>query len=205
MKSKKLKAVCLLGTLKKSPKKSNTEQIVKEIFKKLKREGVETKIIRLADYNIKHGLKTKMGDDWPKILNHIIESEIVIFATPIWWGQYSSHIQKIIERMDGLDEDYIATGRQVLKNKVAGIVITGAEDGAQHITGILAGTLMWFGFCLPPASSVYWVGEVGVPPKKNEIKNSRAVKEMVESSSKGLYNYAKMISENKKLLNEKKP
>ena len=39
-------------------------------------------------------------------------------------------MQRVIERLDALDEEYIASGRSALNNKVAGIVITGSEDGA---------------------------------------------------------------------------
>jgi multimeric flavodoxin WrbA len=197
-----MKAVCLLGTLKKSPIKSNTEEVVKEIFKILRRKKVKTKIIRLADHDIKHGLVTDMKDDWKKILKDIINSDIVIFATPIWWGQASSHIQKIIERLDGLDEEYIETGRQALKHKVAGIVITGHEDGAMHILGTLSSSLMWYGFCIPPEAAAYWVGEVGMPSDKDPQKRRRnkGTKGMIKGAAKSLYNYAEMISKNKELL-----
>lgn len=197
-----MKALCLLGTLKKGSEKSNTEIIVNKIFKILEKKGVKTKTIRLSNYNIKHGIKAKMGDDWPKILKQIIESDIVIFATPIWWGTYSSQMQKVMERMtdlDDVDESYKITGRALLKHKVAGVVVTGAEDGAQHIVGMLSGTLMWYGFCIPPMSSAYWVGEVG-RYRKSGLTKGKAVKVMIEKSANNLYSYAKMISENKGIL-----
>jgi hypothetical protein len=46
----------------------------------------------LIDYNIKPGAYTCANnnsnddDDWPAILEKILASQIVIFATPVWWG-----------------------------------------------------------------------------------------------------------------------
>jgi hypothetical protein len=37
-------------------------------------------------------------DEWPEIADKLRKADIVIFATPIWWGQRSSLIQRVIER-----------------------------------------------------------------------------------------------------------
>jgi len=41
----------------------------------------------------------------------------------------------MIGRLDALDEEYSAGGRSAIKGKVAGIVITGGEDGALSVMG----------------------------------------------------------------------
>ncbi|PIP61033.1 hypothetical protein COW99_06275 [Candidatus Roizmanbacteria bacterium CG22_combo_CG10-13_8_21_14_all_38_20] len=202
-----LKAIGLLGTLK--PKDmgipSNTEELLNQVFGELSNQGVETNTIRLVDYNIKHGLQTDMNDDWTDILNKIIEADIVVFATPIWWGQPSSLIQKVIERMDQVDDEYITTGMSPLTHKVAGIVVTGHEDGVQHVVGTLANALTWFGFTLPPEIVAYWVGEAGSPMDEDAEKRRKnmTTNMMIKTMSKNLYRYAKMIKENKAMLSEK--
>src|SRR3989344_1192288 len=90
------------------------------------------------------------GELAQKVLENIKAADILIFATPIWWGGRSSLMQRIIERLDSLDEDYLKSGRSVLYNKVAGIVITGSEDGALSTMGSIMMVLSWFGFALPP-------------------------------------------------------
>ena len=75
----------------------------------------------------------------------------MLFATSIWWGNRSSLMQRVIERMDAFDEAYIAGGRSALYNKVAGIVITGSEDGALSAMG----TIMMVLTCM-----VAWLQEV---------------------------------------------
>ena len=63
-------------------------------------------------------------------------ADIIVFATPIWWGNHSSLMQRAIERLDELHNELLDTGKSRLENKVGGIVITGEEDGEQHVTGI---------------------------------------------------------------------
>src|SRR5206468_112779 len=98
----------------------------------MREHDVRGEIVRLADRHIPVGLRFREGkdDDWPQLVDALRAADIVIFATPIWWGGRSSLMQRVIERMDALDEEYRADGRSALYNKVAGIVITGSEDGA---------------------------------------------------------------------------
>lgn len=157
-----LKALFLLGTLKKRGEDwSRTEvlcEAVAEIFKA--EQNTESEIIYLRDYNLQPGIKTNIdNDDWPKILNKMLAVNIIIFATPIWWGIHSSLIQRVIERMDELNDELLATGKSEFANKVVGIVITGAEDGAQHIIGNVLNFASWNGFSVPPAPSVSWLGD----------------------------------------------
>ena len=68
-------------------------------------------------------------------------------------------MQRVVERMDSLNDSLLETGTSPLANKVASIVITGAEDGAQHITGNLLSFITYNGLTIPPASSVSWLGD----------------------------------------------
>ena len=97
----------------------------------------------------------------------------MLFCTPIWWGGRSSLMQRVIERLDALDEEYSATGRSAIKGKVAGIVITGSEDGALSVMGSIMMVLSWMGFTLPPECAAYWVGEVGQPTSQDRDKRLR--------------------------------
>jgi multimeric flavodoxin WrbA len=72
------------------------------------------------------------------IFKKIIASDIVIFATPVWWGIQSSLMQRVIERLDEVHDDIMKEGKSKLANKVAGIIVTGDSDGAEHIIGNLA-------------------------------------------------------------------
>ncbi len=119
----------LNASLKHGPDLSNTEEVANMIIKHMKEHGeVESETIRLSDKNIPVGLKLKESEDdeWPTIADKMKKADIILFATPIWWGQRSSLMQRIIERMDAFDEGE-AGGREALLNKVAGVVVTGSS------------------------------------------------------------------------------
>ena len=110
----------------------------------------EYEIVKLADHNIKPGNCTNIdSDDWLTILEKILNSDIVIFATPIWWGIQSSLAQRVIERLDELHDEIMETGISRLTNKVAGIIITGDSDGAEHIIGNLDNFFLALGLTIP--------------------------------------------------------
>ncbi len=177
---------------------SNTEELAELVLKNMRKHGkISSEIIRLSDKNIPVGLgfRESKNDDWPEIVNKIKAANIVIFATPIWWGGRSSLMQRIIERMDALDEEYILGGRSALLNKVAGVVITGSEDGAQATLGSIMEFLTFMNFTLPPECGAYWVGEVGQPSKYDRSKRlkNKATKHMAQNLARNLMYYAELL------------
>jgi multimeric flavodoxin WrbA len=194
-----LKVLVLNASLKHEPELSNTEELTQLVLDNMKEHKISTDIIRLADKNIPVGLgfKEEPGDEWPGIVEKLKAADIVIFATPIWWGGRSSLMQRIIERMDALDEEYIAGGRSALLNKVAGVIITGSEDGAQATLGGIMEVLTFMNFTLPPECCAYWVGEVGEDPKtdrERRLKN-KASKHMAHNMARNLVYYAQLLKQ----------
>ncbi len=192
----KLKAIFLLGTLKHNPTLSHTDALCEYLAKHLKEHDVESEIIRLADYDIKPGVKSRLNekDDWPEILKKVLQAEIIVFATPIWWGVQSSALQRVIERMDDLNETLLETGVSQLSNKVAGIVITGSEDGTQHVVGNICNFASWNGLTIPPACSLSWLG---IPPsnKRSLLKmfNQNPTLSMARVMSSNLAFFANLL------------
>jgi multimeric flavodoxin WrbA len=157
----KLKALLLVGTLKATPELSHTYVLSEFLVKQLEKFETECEIVRLVDYNVKAGVYTKIdADDWPMIYEKIILSDIIIFATPVWWGIHSSEIQKVIERLDEVHDEIMENDKSKLLNKVAGIVVTGDSDGAEHIIGNLTNFFIALGFTTPPFGTltVLWPG-----------------------------------------------
>ncbi len=154
-----MKATILLGTLKKSGL-SNTQTLCEFLVQKMERQSIQAEIVRLVDHAILPGTVSDMGegDEWPKILEKILASEFVIFATPIWWDHHSSLIQRAIERLDELHDKVLAGERSPLEGKRGALVITGDSDGAQHIIGNLCNFFNAVGLLIPPYAtlSVLW-------------------------------------------------
>ena len=198
-----LKAVILLATLKhkrSGQEFSHTETLCEVVIECLRDNGVRTDMIRLVDRNIPAGTKSKMGsgDDWPAILKKILAAEIIIFATPIWWGIQSSLMQRAIERLDELHNELLETGKSRLTNKVGGIIITGEEDGEQHITGNIANFLLSIGVTLPPQCAVSYQGEYTRATKRSLGRKFREEEqsEQAERMAKNLAFFARLLRDN---------
>ena len=195
-----LKVLVLNASLKhKDEEISNTEEVAELVLENMKKHKISSEIIRLADKNIPVGLgyRESEDDDWPNVVKKIKAADIIIFATPVWWGGRSSLMQRVIERMDALDEEYRADGRSALYNKIAGVVITGSEDGALHTMGTIMMVLTWLGFTLPPECAAYWVGEVGQSvssDRERRLKND-ATKHMAKNLARNLVYYAQLLKQ----------
>jgi hypothetical protein len=106
-----VKALLINCTLKASPEKSNTEALAEVVAEALRYEGAEVASVRAVDHSIPPGVESEMGegDEWPGIRSQILDSEILLFATPTWLGRPSSIAQRVLERMDAMiaetDED----------------------------------------------------------------------------------------------------
>lgn len=194
----KLNVLVLNASLKHGSETSSTEILGQMVVDNMKEYSqISHEIVRLSDRNIPPGIgfRESNDDEWPKIIKKIKDADIIIFATPIWWGNRSSLMQRVIERMDALDEEYLKEGRSALLNKVAGVVIVGSEDGAQATLGSIMEVLTWFDFTLPPECCAYWVGEVGMPPSEDRgrmLKNE-AAKAMAKNLARNLVYYAQLL------------
>jgi multimeric flavodoxin WrbA len=194
-----LRALVLNASLKHAPEISNTQELSELVVEHLRPHDVAADVVRLADLRVPVGLGYRESEDdqWPDVVAKLKAADIVLFATPVWWGGRSSLMQRVIERMDALDEEYHAGGRSALYNKVAGIVITGSEDGALATMGSIMMVLTWMGFTLPPECAAYWVGEVGKPPSEDAFKRrmNGATQQMAKNLARNLVYYAQLLKQ----------
>jgi multimeric flavodoxin WrbA len=193
-----LNVVALNASLKHDPLLSNTGELASLVLEEMGGLGaINADLVRLSDQTLPVGLgfREAAEDDWPGLVTRIKAADIVLFCTPIWWGGRSSLMQRVIERLDALDEEYSATGRSAIKGKVAGIVITGSEDGALSVMGSIMMVLSWMGFTLPPECAAYWVGEVGQPTSQDRDKRLRnmATMHMAKGLAQNLVYYARLL------------
>jgi multimeric flavodoxin WrbA len=193
-----LNVLALNASLKHEPAVSNTGELADLVLAEIRAlASVQTELVRLSDLTLPVGLGFREADkdDWPDLVTKIKTADIVLFCTPIWWGGRSSLMQRLIERLDALDEEYSATGRSAIKGKVAGIVITGSEDGALSVMGSIMMVLSFMGFTLPPECAAYWVGEVGQPTSQDREKRLRnmATMHMAKGLAQNVVFYARLL------------
>ncbi len=153
-----MRALIINCTLKASPDTSNTEALAAVVADKLREEGVEVSEVRAIDRSILPGVESDMGDgdEWPEIRRAILAAEILVIATPTWLARPSSVAQRVLERMDAMIAEADDEGRPVAYGKVAGVVVTGNEDGAHHVISEVSGALVDVGFTIPAQAWTYW-------------------------------------------------
>jgi multimeric flavodoxin WrbA len=153
-----LHALILNCTLKPSPAASNTEALAVVLRDALEAGGATCEMIRAVDLNLLPGVSSDEGDgdEWPPVHEKLLSSEILVLATPTWFGQPSSVVKRVIERMDAMLSETDDDGLPVAFNRVAGFVVTGNEDGAHHVIAELAQAVNDIGYTVPAQAWTYW-------------------------------------------------
>jgi multimeric flavodoxin WrbA len=82
--------------------------------------------------------------------------EILLFTTPTWLGRPPRIAQRVLERMDAMLSETDEEERPVAYNHVAGVIISGNEDGAHHVISEVSGALGDIGFTVPGQDWTYW-------------------------------------------------
>ena len=148
-----LSAIFLNCTLKRSPETSNTQALIDKVAALYAELGVSSETIRVIDHDVSFGVTSDEGegDGWPAIYERIKAADILVIATPIWFGVRGSIAQMVIERLDG---SYVeadpTTGQFPLYGKVAGAIVTGNEDGAHDAAATTLFNLSHLGCVIPP-------------------------------------------------------
>ena len=165
-----MRALVLNGTLKPSPAESNTDALADVVVTALQREGIEVDRIRLVDHDIKPGVSSDEGDGdaWPAIRELTLAAEIPVVATPTWLGQPASVTKRALERMDALLSETDDDSRPVAYNSVAGVVVTGNEDGAHPVISEVAGAPIDIGYTVPGQAWTYRSKGPGPGPSYTE-------------------------------------
>jgi multimeric flavodoxin WrbA len=162
-----LKAVFINCTLTKSPAPSHTQYLVDISEAIMRKQGVQTKVIRAIDHDIASGVypdMTKKGwakDEWPALFKDVLAADILVLAGPIWLGDNSSEMKKVIERLYAYSGELNDKGQWIYYGKTGGCLITGNEDGVKHCAMNVLYSLQHIGYTIPPQADAGWIGEIG--------------------------------------------
>lgn len=166
----RLRAVFVNGTLKPSPAVSHTQGLMDVSRAILEANGVDVDVIRAADHEIAPGVQPDMTrhgaarDDWPALWPRIDGADILVLGTPVWLGERSSVISRVIERLYAMSGRTNDRGQYLYYGKVAGVIVTGNEDGVKHCAMGMLYALQHLGCTIPPQADAGWIGEVGPGP-----------------------------------------
>jgi multimeric flavodoxin WrbA len=165
-----LTAIYINCTLKPSPAVSHTEKLIKASQQIMEKHGVKTELIRAVDHDIAPGVypdMTKQGfdkDAWPTLQQKIMKADILVLCGPIWLGDNSSEMKRVIERLYGSSGELNQAGQYAYYGKVGGCLITGNEDGIKHCAMNVLYSLQHLGYTIPPQADAGWIGEAGPGP-----------------------------------------
>lgn len=165
-----LRAMFINATLKKSPELSHTQGLVDASAAIMREHGVEVEVLRAVDHDIATGVYPDMRehgwetDAWPEITPRLLASDILVLAGPIWLGDNSSVMKRVIERLYALSGMLNDAGQYLYYGRVGGCLITGNEDGIKHCAQNVLYSLQHIGYTIPPNADAGWIGEAGPGP-----------------------------------------
>lgn len=166
----KLKALYFNATLTKSPEESHTDRLINISKTIMEKQGVSTEVIRFVDHDVATGIYPDMTehgwetDVWPELYKKVQAADILVLAGPIWLGDNSSQMKKLIERLYASSSDLNDKGQYAYYGKVGGCLITGNEDGLKHCAMDVLYSLQHIGCVIPPQADAGWIGEAGPGP-----------------------------------------
>ncbi|WP_018157264.1 flavodoxin family protein [Demetria terragena] len=165
-----LSAVFINATLKRSPEPSHTDGLVNASADLMRSRGVQVDVIRAVDHDIASGVYPDMTehgwatDEWPQLSERIMAADILVLAGPIWLGDNSSEMKKVIERLYSNSGELNAAGQYAYYGKVGGALFTGNEDGIKHCAMNVLYSMQHVGYLIPPQADAGWIGEAGPGP-----------------------------------------
>jgi multimeric flavodoxin WrbA len=175
-KAKGIRVLGISGSSRQQPEMSKSERLLIRALDWYREYSCRTAFIRLKDlkiydcegnysenpsyctYPCQSSLKYD-DDQMQTVYDAVLGTDILILATPIRWNNHSALIQKFLERMNSIENQYSWFGNRLIRNKVAGLIIIGHVDGIQHVAGNLLNFFSWLGFHIPEVAIASWVGE----------------------------------------------
>lgn len=139
----------------------NTEFLTRIALEEAEREAAETELITLAGKEIKpcdacrickQTGKCRIEDDFPAILEKMLEADGIILATPVYTGSATPQIKAIMDR-----SGYSAkgkNGRRPFEDKVGGPLVVARRAGQNFTYAQLLFFFMINGMIVP--GSTYW-------------------------------------------------
>ena len=165
-----LRALFINTTLKRSPEVSNTEGLIRRSSEIMRQHSVEVDQLRAIDHDIATGVwpdMTEHGwttDERPTISGRVLDAHILVLCGPIWLGDNSSVMKRVIERLYACSSLLNDRGQYAYYGRVGGCLITGNEDGIKHCAMNVLYSLQHLGYTIPPQAYAGWIGEAGPGP-----------------------------------------
>lgn len=143
------------------PRYSTSEALLESALEHARaKHGLEAHMIRLRELTFRacegYYSKSARACTWPCSISQmdpadgmqevyeqlVFRADVVLVATPIRWGAASSLYFKMAERLNTIQNQITLRNRVMLRDKVAGFIVTGGQDNIQAVVGQM---LQFFG------------------------------------------------------------
>ena len=115
-------------------------------------------------------------DDAIDIMEQMISSDVILFASPIYFWSFSAQIKALIDRGYSLVTNYHKPGHtSLLKGKRIGLLVTGADAYEDNAEGMFIAFDRIVDFFLAKKSGELYVGDCSVPADLSEKVKERAL------------------------------
>ncbi len=164
-----------------NPRFSTSDALLSTALEHARAQGAEARFIALNELDFRtcegYYSKSARACTWPcsitqmdaaDELDRVYEAlvhwgDVILVATPIRWGNASSLYYKMVERMNCIQNQVTIANRVLIRDKVAGFIITGGQDNIQAVAGQMMGFFGELGFLMPQfpyiAHSRGWTAE----------------------------------------------
>jgi multimeric flavodoxin WrbA len=180
-----MKVTTLLGSAK---KKGNTATVLGWFEEELESLGHDVKRIYLNNNTVRgclgcakcrenpDAIACVQKDDAIDIMEQMISSDAVLFASPIYFWGFSAQIKALIDRGYALVTNYHKPGHtSLMKGKRIGLLVTGADAFDQNAEGMFIAFDRIVDFLLARKSGELYVGECSTPSGLSEDIRKKAV------------------------------
>jgi len=157
-------------TMTESQPRYSTSEALLEIALAQARDGggAQTRLVRLGALRFRHceGFYSKSAQacTWPcsitqmdpedqmeRVYEGMVQwADVVLVATPIRWGAASALYYKMAERLNCVQNALTTHNKVLIRDVVAGFIITGGQDNIQAVAGQQLGFFAELGFVFPP-------------------------------------------------------
>lgn len=184
------------------PRVSTSDMLLASALEQASAAGAETRLIRLSELQFRacegYYSVSSHACTWPCSITQMDKSDqmdqvyeamvhwadVVLIATPIRWGNASALYYKMVERLNCVQNQITIRNRELIRNKVAAMIITGGQDNVQAVAGQLLGFFAEIGFTFPPfpyiAHSRGWTAE-DMERNVEQVRESRDLHEAAKA------------------------
>ncbi|MGX9134426.1 flavodoxin family protein [Rummeliibacillus sp. JY-2-4R] len=110
----------------------NAELLTDIVMKGIRHDKIYLKELNIQPiHDLRHDVNgfQPVDDDYDQIVHALIESDLLIFSTPVYWYTMSGLMKNMIDRISQtMRDDRYPTFREQLKTKSAIVVTVGGDD-----------------------------------------------------------------------------